>query len=113
MTPSKYRLFVPRSFVELRSANRSYEDNVRRTCSDLVHDVVVLCSNRPFTCMFVEALDSNFDGSSFLELAKEVVRRNAAYTERLFLYERVDDPSHIYILKKGSLPRTKVCLPFF
>ncbi|KAJ7246935.1 putative amp-CoA ligase [Mycena rebaudengoi] len=86
---------------------KSIEDNVRKTCADLVHDVVVLGTDRRCPVLFVETSKDISDDSQKLELSNEIIRRTAVFNQRLFLYERIEDPKHIRILSKGALPRTK------
>ncbi|KAJ7483260.1 putative amp-CoA ligase [Mycena latifolia] len=86
---------------------KSIEDNIRKTCADLVHDAVVLGTNRPCPVLFVETLIDSSNDSQNLKLANEIIQRTAAFNQRLFLYERIENPKHIKILSKGTLPRTK------
>ncbi|KAF7336547.1 putative amp-CoA ligase [Mycena sanguinolenta] len=86
---------------------KSIEDNVRKTCADLVNDVVVLGTNRPCPVLFAESLTEIADEAEKLALAKELIKRTAAFNQRLFLYERIENPKHIRVLPKGTLPRTK------
>ncbi|KAJ7704927.1 putative amp-CoA ligase [Mycena rosella] len=83
------------------------EDNIRKTCGDLVHDAVVLGTNRPCPVLFVESLTGLSDDSQVLELANEIIRRTTVFNQRLFLYERIENPKHIRVLSQGTLPRTK------
>ncbi|KAJ7016166.1 putative amp-CoA ligase [Mycena alexandri] len=86
---------------------KSIEDNVRKTCGDLLHDAVVLGTNRPCPLLFVETLTELTTEEQKLDLAHEIIRRTANFNQRLFLYERIENPKHIRVLGKGTLPRTK------
>jgi hypothetical protein len=96
------------AIILIISSIRSIEDNVRKTCADLVHDVVVLGTDRRCPVLFVETSKDISDDSQKLELSNEIIHRTAVFNQRLFLYERIEDPKHIRILSRGALPRTKV-----
>lgn len=87
---------------------RCIEDNIRKMCSDLVHDAVVIGLNRPLPCLLVESFSDDLDANTCHKLATEIVSRTSPFNERLFRYEHIDDPKRILVLEKGTLPRTKV-----
>ncbi|KAJ7136297.1 putative amp-CoA ligase [Mycena filopes] len=86
---------------------KSIEDNVRKTCEDLVHDAVVLGTSRSCPVLFIETHTELSDDAQKLALATEIIRRTQTFNQRLFLNERIEDPNHIRVLVKGTLPRTK------
>lgn len=87
--------------------DRSIEDNVRKTCGDIVHDVVVVGAGRPVACLFVEVLESCTDSDQ--EIRNIILERTKSFNERLFRYEQINDPDRIRLLPMDTLPRTKAC----
>ncbi|KAJ7141587.1 putative amp-CoA ligase [Mycena filopes] len=86
---------------------KSIEDNVRKTCGDLLHDAVVLGTHRSRPVLFVETPTELSDDAQRLDLATEIIRRTQPFNQRLFLHERIQDTKQIRVLVKGTLPRTK------
>ncbi|PPQ78838.1 hypothetical protein CVT26_011849 [Gymnopilus dilepis] len=84
---------------------KAMEDKIRETCSDIIHDVAVVGDNWPQPCVFIEALPSEREASQLVPL---VIERNKTFSERLFFFERIQDPQRIIVVPYGSLPRTKV-----
>ncbi|KAI8989116.1 acetyl-CoA synthetase-like protein [Trametes punicea] len=88
---------------------KAMEDNVRKACQGLVHDVVVVGSGRAFPCLIVE-VESTTDGLTDerrQEVAEEVVKRTAELNQSLFPHERIQDPKRVIVVEKGALPRTR------
>ncbi|KAJ3506197.1 hypothetical protein NLJ89_g7003 [Agrocybe chaxingu] len=86
----------------------SIEENVRKTCKDILHDAAVVGENRPLACLFIEALPSaEVGGKNEETLVAEVIARIKEFNQRLFTYERIEDPRRIFVVPHGSLPRTK------
>jgi hypothetical protein len=83
------------------------EDNVRKTCRDLISDAVVLGAGRPLVCLLVEAKSTIISEDETAYLIREIIDRTREFNQRLFGYERID-AKRIGILPMGSLPRTKV-----
>lgn len=90
--------------------SRSIEDNVRSCCADIVHEAVVVGSGRPLPSLFLEVrADVPFGEAAEKEASVQtVIEQTAAFDQRLFPYERIDESNRIYILEINSLPRTKV-----
>lgn len=88
---------------------------MRNSCADIVHEVVVVGSNRPLPCLFLEIrVDVPFDTAIAKEkIAQTVIQRSATFNQRLFPYERIDESIRIHMLAVNSLPRTKVCYTHF
>ncbi|KAJ7125830.1 putative amp-CoA ligase [Mycena crocata] len=86
---------------------KSIEDNVRKTCAGIVHDVVVLGSNRARPILFVETAAEVPGESASTELKQEIIRRTELFNQRLFQHEHIQSPNQIRLLEKGTLPRTK------
>ncbi|KAJ7717991.1 putative amp-CoA ligase [Mycena metata] len=83
---------------------KAVEDNVRTTCGDLVHEVVVVGTNCRRILLFVE-VDTTSEENG--HLATEIIRRIRPFNERLFHHERIADPRQIRTFPPGTLPRTK------
>ncbi|KAJ7235106.1 hypothetical protein B0H12DRAFT_1076191 [Mycena haematopus] len=86
---------------------KAIKDNVRRTCDGLIHDVVVVGKDHNRPALFVEIADGAATEEEKQQLSVEIVERMRAFNQGLFPHERIEDPSRIRILPKGSLPRTK------
>ncbi|KAI0657005.1 acetyl-CoA synthetase-like protein [Cubamyces menziesii] len=86
---------------------KNIEDNVRKTCADLVHDAVVVGSGRTHACLVVESAASGLSAEQRHELAQTVAARTADFNKRLFAHERIEDPKRIIVVERGTLPRTK------
>ncbi|CAA7266896.1 unnamed protein product [Cyclocybe aegerita] len=86
----------------------SIEENVKKMCKDILHDAAAVGENRPLACLFIEALPSaEVGGKSEEALVAEVIARTKEFNQRLFTYERIEDPRRIFVVPHGSLPRTK------
>ncbi|KAI8976643.1 acetyl-CoA synthetase-like protein [Trametes punicea] len=86
---------------------KSIEDNVRKTCADLVHDAVVVGSGRTAACLVVESARDGLSEEQRREVARTISARTADFNKRLFPHERIEDPKRILVVDKGTLPRTK------
>ncbi|KAJ6522267.1 hypothetical protein B0H19DRAFT_1224039 [Mycena capillaripes] len=87
---------------------KAIEDNVRKACEGLIHDVVVLGTNRPKIVLFVEVpAQEPVTEETKNQLALEIIHRTKSFNDRLFRHEKVEEPAQILILPKGALPRTK------
>ncbi|KAI0676592.1 acetyl-CoA synthetase-like protein [Trametes maxima] len=86
---------------------KNIEDNVRKTCQDLVHDAVVVGSGRPFPGLIVESAIDGLDEAKGKKVAQTIAERTAELNKRLFAHERIEDPKRILVVDRGTLPRTK------
>ena len=89
---------------------RAIEDNVLKTCADLVRNCVAVGHLKPRVVLLVESSASpgEIDADEAQKLKTEVLRRTAEYNSRLLEHERITDPSSILVVPAGSLPRTSV-----
>ncbi|KZT05761.1 putative amp-CoA ligase [Laetiporus sulphureus 93-53] len=87
--------------------SKSVEDHVRKTCSDLVHDVVVIAEGRPGPALLVESIRPNLSERERKQVAEEIVKRSKEFNARVFKEEQINNPGRILVLDKGQLPRTK------
>ena len=83
---------------------------MRKTCADLVHDVVVVGTGRAVPSLIVEAKGSGLTEEQKSALSQTIVERTKEFNEKLFRHEKIQDPRRVFIVEKGTLPRTKVCL---
>ncbi|KAI0720832.1 acetyl-CoA synthetase-like protein [Cerioporus squamosus] len=86
---------------------KNVEDNIRRSCSDLVHDVVMVGTGRLYPVLIVESAVSGLNDEEKKRISQEIVDRTAEFNRRLFIHERVEDPKRVFVVEKGTLPRTK------
>ncbi|EMD35491.1 hypothetical protein CERSUDRAFT_96607 [Gelatoporia subvermispora B] len=88
---------------------KGQEDNVMKTCSDVVNGCVVVGNNRPYPILIVElhpgsmSLEAASEDSK--KLKEEILRRIKPYNDRLFSFERIVDPLAVVVMSPGSLPR--------
>ena len=87
---------------------RAIEDNVLRTCSDLVARCVAVGHLKPCVVLIVEPVSGNMSEAQQSALKSEILKRTAEYNSRLQVHERITDPSRILVVPGGSLPRTSV-----
>ncbi|KAI0351489.1 acetyl-CoA synthetase-like protein [Trametes cingulata] len=89
---------------------KAIEENVMKTCRDVVHNCVVVGHQRICPLLVIEP-ESSVDVSSpeaQLKLKHTIIDRTASFNERLFPHERITSPECILIVPAGSLPRTTV-----
>ncbi|PSR75926.1 hypothetical protein PHLCEN_2v8840 [Hermanssonia centrifuga] len=86
----------------LRCDTKAIEDNVRATCGDLVSDCIVVGNGRPSPALFVEP---KVDVSPEV-LKRDIIRRIRHFHSRRYLHERITSAEFIFVVAKGTLPRT-------
>ncbi|KAI0034282.1 acetyl-CoA synthetase-like protein [Vararia minispora EC-137] len=86
----------------LRCDTKAIEDNVLKTCADLVEECIVVGSGRPSPVLFVEP-KTNIKPA---KLQREILRRTRAFHERRYLHERITEAKMIVVVNRGALPRT-------
>ncbi|KAJ3558515.1 hypothetical protein NM688_g885 [Phlebia brevispora] len=86
----------------LRCDTKAIEDNVRATCGDLISDCIVVGNGRPSPALFVEA-KGDIDEAT---LKKDIIRRTRHFHARRYLHERITSTSLVFVVPKGTLPRT-------
>jgi len=96
-------LKTPGGFCDTKAT----EDEVRKTCADLVYDAVVVGIALPAPVLLVESVQACLNDEERLHIAEQIVHRLNPFNERLFMYERINDPKRVLIMEQGSLPRTK------
>ncbi|KAI0628624.1 acetyl-CoA synthetase-like protein [Trametes polyzona] len=87
---------------------RAIEENVMKTCGDVVHNCVVVGHQRVFPVLVVEP-EGSVDVSTAeatLRLKGTIIERTAPFNERLFPHERIAIPECIMLVPVASLPRT-------
>ncbi|OBZ67951.1 hypothetical protein A0H81_12151 [Grifola frondosa] len=84
---------------------KAIEDNVRKTCSDIVHNCVVVGHHKPFPVLLAEPTDASA-GESELSLKNEIIRRTAPFNDQLLSHEKITTPSALLLVPCGTLPRT-------
>lgn len=89
---------------------RSIEDNVLKLCADMVSNCAVVGHLKPAPVLFVEPVVDDTDGDT---LKREIIKRTAAFNERLFAHERITSPDCIVVVPRGNLPRTSVRIDHF
>ena len=87
---------------------RNVEDHIRKTCSDLVYDVVMVGSGRLHPCLVVESVAKGLADADRQRISREIVTRTADFRTRLFPHERIEDAKRVLVVEQGTLPRTKV-----
>ncbi|THU93347.1 acetyl-CoA synthetase-like protein [Dendrothele bispora CBS 962.96] len=91
-----------------RCDTRTIEDEVRRSCKDLVSDCVVVGKHRPKPALFVEALHTTTAiGSQESQLRNMIFERIADLQKDRYETERISGPEMIVLIPLGSLPRTE------
>ena len=95
----------------LDTLHRAIEDNVLRTCPDLVSNCVAVGHLKPCVVLLVECANepAGRDLDSTTRDKEQILERTAEYNSRLLDHERITDPNHIVVVPAGSLPRTSVC----
>ncbi|TFK91197.1 acetyl-CoA synthetase-like protein [Polyporus arcularius HHB13444] len=86
---------------------KTIEDTVRKTCADIVHDVVVVGTGQKFPCLIVEAAESGLNANARRSVAKTIVERMTEHPMRLFPHERIQDPGRIIVVDQGRFVRTQ------
>ncbi|OSD01388.1 acetyl-CoA synthetase-like protein [Trametes coccinea BRFM310] len=86
---------------------KAMEDIVRKACTDIVHDVVVVGSGRAFPCLIVESAAGGLTDEERRAVADQVITRTTGLVQGLFPHERIQDPRRVLVVEKGSLPRTR------
>ncbi|KAJ7678090.1 putative amp-CoA ligase [Mycena polygramma] len=86
---------------------KAIEDNVRKTCEGLLHDAVVLGTNRTKPCLFVEANTPWGTDEGRRCLIDQIIERTKSFNDRLLAHERINNPNQIRIVPFGTLPRNK------
>ncbi len=86
---------------------------MRKACPELVHDVVVVGSGRVFPCLIVESAVDGLADEKRSGVAEEIVKRTAELNKSLYAHERIQDPSRVLVVEKGTLPRTRVSAILF
>jgi acyl-coenzyme A synthetase/AMP-(fatty) acid ligase len=88
----------------------SLESEAMQVCEhDLISAVSVIGSGRPSPAMVVEAKNDDVlqaDEDELLEFKQQIVQRIAPFHQRKYLHERIDDVRLVFVMAKGSLPRT-------
>ncbi|KAJ6629584.1 acetyl-CoA synthetase-like protein [Mycena sp. CBHHK59/15] len=87
---------------------KSIEDNVLTTCADLVQNCVVVGHYKPAIVLFVEPIQPITSAEDDNLLKEAILNRTRAFTDRLFIHEKVTSLSQIVSVPSGSLPRTTV-----
>jgi hypothetical protein len=89
---------------------RAIEDNVLKTCADLVRNCVAVGHLKPRVVLLIESSTSTgaIGAQEAQALKEEVLCRTADYNGRLLEHERITDPSSILVVPAGTLPRTSV-----
>ena len=93
----------------LRCDTKAIEDNVRATCADLVADCIVVGNGRPSPALFVEPkadLDEATLATTEDGLKREIIRRTRQFHARRYLHERITSTQFIFVVPRGTLPRT-------
>ncbi|KAH9917141.1 acetyl-CoA synthetase-like protein [Epithele typhae] len=88
---------------------KAIEENVMKTCGDLVHSCVVIGHQRVCPLLVVELLASGIDAAddpTHTAVRNEILERTAAFNSRLFPHEKITNPRCILVVPEGSLPRT-------
>ncbi|KAI0790177.1 acetyl-CoA synthetase-like protein [Irpex lacteus] len=87
---------------------KAIEDNVLKTCADLVRNCVAVGHLKPRVVLLLESSASSGEigTDEAQKLKEEVLRRTAEFNSRLLEHERITDPASILVVPAGSLPRT-------
>jgi hypothetical protein len=73
--------------LRLTEPSRSIEDQVRKTCADLVHDAVVVGFALPAPGLVVESVQADLDDAGRFQLAEQIVEKLSPFNERLYMHE--------------------------
>ncbi|CAF3456324.1 unnamed protein product [Fusarium graminearum] len=88
----------------------SLESEAMQVCEgDLISAVSVIGSGRPAPAMVVEAKNDDIlqaDDDTLLALKQQIIQRIAPFHQRKYLHERIDDVRLVFVVAKGTLPRT-------
>lgn len=90
---------------------RTIEDNVLKSCADIVRNCVVVGYLKPHLILLVEASsDAGLGESEGRALKEGIMKRIAEFNDRLMAHERIRGPEAILVTLPGALPRTSVSL---
>ncbi|KAM0359866.1 hypothetical protein ACHAPY_006256 [Fusarium culmorum] len=88
----------------------SLESEAMQVCEgDLISAVSVIGSGRPSPAMVVEAKNDDVlqaDDDTLLAFKQQIIQRIAPLHKRKYLHERIDDACLVFVVAKGTLPRT-------
>ena len=80
---------------------------MRRACSDLVHDLVIVGENRPWPVLLVETIQPPPDADNATSaIAQSIVTRMQSFNESRYAWDRIDNPRRILVIQQGELLRT-------
>jgi hypothetical protein len=88
------------------SLRRAIEEKVFELCGDLVKECIVVGHLRPSPALFIETPDNASSTMSEDELKESVIRRMQDFNSRQYVQERITDKRLIFVVNKGTLPRT-------
>lgn len=86
----------------LRCDTKAIEDNVRSLCAALIEECIVVGNGRPSPALFVEP---KTDMPAEV-LKKTIIRKTRAFHARRYLHERITSTEFVFVVPKGTLPRT-------
>lgn len=90
--------------------SRAIEENALKTCTDIIHNCVVVGHQKVCPILVVEpepAVDVSTP-VAVLQAKTTIIERTAAFNERLFAHEQITATDCILFVPTGSLPRTTV-----
>ncbi|KAL0576084.1 hypothetical protein V5O48_005883 [Marasmius crinis-equi] len=94
-----------------RCDTKAIEDSVRRTCSDLISDCIVVGYGRPSPTLFIEpatALEGGVQAMEENENLKQMIFERIRPFNSLFrTNERIASPTLILVVPRNTLPRTE------
>lgn len=88
------------------SLRRGIEEKVYELCGDLVKQCIVVGHLRPSPALFIEAPDDASSTTSEDDLKELIIRRMEDFNSRQYVQERIADKRLIFVVDKGTLPRT-------
>ena len=88
------------------SLRRAIEEKVFELCGDLAKECIVVGHLRPSPALFIEAPDNASSTMSEDDLKESVIRRMQDFNSRQYVQERITDKRLIFVVNKGTLPRT-------
>ncbi|KAK1235886.1 hypothetical protein PQX77_000876 [Marasmius sp. AFHP31] len=91
----------------LRCDTKAIQDNVRRTCSDLVFDCVAVGYGRPSPTLIVEPAVEDEGAMSNDALKREIFERISPFNSLHRAHEKIASPELILVVAKNTLPRTE------
>ncbi|KAF5989013.1 hypothetical protein FBULB1_1168 [Fusarium bulbicola] len=88
----------------------SLEAEAMQVCqADLISAVSVIGSGRPSPALIVEPKNDDIlttGGDGLTKFKEEILRRKLPFHARKYLHERIDNPSLVFVVPQGTLPRT-------